>query len=242
MMGADRAQCRPGGATGRQPVVDDYHRTPGEIERPASPIALNASVDLGSTADDRSLQFLSADPEFPDRIWIEHADVALSDRADPVLRVVGGPDLAHHEHVKRRPKRLGNLIGDGDATARESEDHRVFRGECSQVCREFASRGATVDKRMCGMSGHWILVSVGGAAMVETLCRSANGLTVLGDIPRAEQAGPRHPRAQPGSEGSLECGPETTRTTPARSRIWALSTSAPGTSTVGTAPRATQSS
>ena len=141
----DRPQRRARRAAGRQPVVDDDRGAPLHLERrAAAPVALHARIDLGAGARDRGLQLLDADQQVAHDLLVEHAHVALGDRADAVLRVAGRADLSHHQHVERRPERLRDLVGDRHAAARQAEHDRVLDGERAQALGQLPSGGVPV--------------------------------------------------------------------------------------------------
>jgi hypothetical protein len=60
--------------------------------------------------------------------------------------------LAHEEHVQRRPERLCDLKGDRDAASRErQDDHIVAAGVLAQALREQPTRLSAVPE---GRGGH----------------------------------------------------------------------------------------
>ena len=68
-------------------------------------------------------------------------------RGQRQLLVARHPDLAHHQHVERRPERRGHLGGHGDAAPGQPEDDDVTAREVGQPGRELAAGVAAVGER-----------------------------------------------------------------------------------------------
>jgi len=78
------------------------------------------------------------------RVLVEHTDVALGDRADAVLGILGRADLAHHQHIQRRPQRLRHLESDRHTAPRQPEHDRIHRRQPTHLLSEPAARIAAV--------------------------------------------------------------------------------------------------
>ena len=71
---------------------------------------------------------------------------AFGDRADPELRLTGGPDLASDEHVERRAQRLRDLESDRHPTARKRQHDRSMQRRLDEAFRELAACVAPVSE------------------------------------------------------------------------------------------------
>lgn len=77
--------------------------------------------------------------------FVEDAHTAARDGPEGDLALSGNAELAHDEHVERRAKRLGDLVGDRDPSARKAKHERVGpAGEVAQGAGQAATGLGTV--------------------------------------------------------------------------------------------------
>ena len=69
---------------------------------------------------------------------------AVGDGAESQFGLPGHADIAHEYDIEWYIKRLGNLKSDGDAAARQGQDHRPTVFELGQLPGEAASGVATI--------------------------------------------------------------------------------------------------
>ena len=128
MQARDAAQCRPDGAAGRDPVIDDDRGA--VIDRDAGPvsdIAPPPSLDLGQLAPLLVFDIPSGRPDLTNNLVVQHEVrlAAVDDRADPKLGMTRRTDLAHDQHVERRPQCLRDLEADRHTAARQGQHDRI---------------------------------------------------------------------------------------------------------------------
>lgn len=77
-------------------------------------------------------------------VTVDYVHVALGEGADPVLRVARGADLAHHQHVKRRPERLRDLVCDRHPAPCQADHHRLLARQRAQTLGQLPAGGVPV--------------------------------------------------------------------------------------------------
>src|SRR5258706_11630715 len=113
------------GARG-QPVVDE-DRSAAFERWSVAPVAVGAfaSLQLVELARGDLVDHALRNAELVHRLAIEHAYSAARDGTHRILLVAGHAQLAHHENVERGAQRAGDLVGDGNAAARQAQDDDI---------------------------------------------------------------------------------------------------------------------
>jgi len=125
-----------GGAHGcprREPVVDENDRARGDVERgTVTAVTMLTLLDLSTLRVDYRLQLRSIDAEVIDDVVVEHDRATARNRAQRELWLLRRPELAHDEDIERRTEIERDGMGDGHATARETEHEHI--GPTAEVC------------------------------------------------------------------------------------------------------------
>ncbi len=70
-------------------------------------------------------QLIGGDPQAAQHVVVDHHAPTAGQRSDGELLVARGAELADDERVQRRAQRVGHLVGDRNAAARQAEHHHV---------------------------------------------------------------------------------------------------------------------
>lgn len=137
--GFERDPCR---SSGGYAVVNQDDRPAGDGDGPpVSEIKPSPALDLGKLAVLFSLDVTGVGPDdrqdflVQDELRVRTVD----DRADTVFLMSRRTDLAHQQNIERRMEGLCHLEGDGNTTARQSENKRSGSRKPAQSLRELVS-------------------------------------------------------------------------------------------------------
>ena len=150
-MAVDLPQCGGVGDAGGNAVVDDDHGAIAQREGLAvAPVGLDPATQLyGLTLDDAG-QLSSVYLQQFQRLLIEDPGATLGDRADAVLGVVEGAELAHCEDLEWSSQPCRDLIGYRDPPAGQANDQRPLLGERQQLPGKLPARVGAI-----GKDGRW---------------------------------------------------------------------------------------
>jgi hypothetical protein len=81
------------------------------------------------------LDLVVAEPGGGDHAGVARDVTVVGHRGQRQLLVARHPDLAHHQHVERRPQRRGHFGGDRHAAPGQPEHDDVAAGEVGQPGR-----------------------------------------------------------------------------------------------------------
>jgi hypothetical protein len=137
-----RAQCDPHCRSDSDAVIDDNHSTPGDFDwRSAGTVGIATPFDLLQLllrlGFDVVLRDVEAGRELPVNKGVRSN--AIGDCAEGELGLPRHADLANEHDIERRIERLGNLKTDGDAAARQGQDHRLPVRQMCQLAGKAAS-------------------------------------------------------------------------------------------------------
>jgi len=136
------------GATGCDPVVDDNHRAPGEVDaRSAATEAARAGLNLRPLARLDTCELVGLDARQSHDLFVEDAHAVLTNRAHPQLRLERHTELAHDDHIQRSTENTGHRARHRHPTPREPEHHRIVVGKARQACRELFASILAVSKQ-----------------------------------------------------------------------------------------------
>jgi hypothetical protein len=114
-----RGNRRLHGRTGRQPVVHDDHRFPGQVQRHATfPEGHLPTLQLRTLALDDAIDNRSRHAEMVDDVVVQHFDAAPGNCTHCQLALTRQPQLAHYENIERRREVVRHFVSDGDAATR----------------------------------------------------------------------------------------------------------------------------
>src|SRR5688572_23021915 len=138
----ERRECRH---TGGEPIIDEHDRSSLDARwRPIAAKASQPSLELRQLLPRHFLDVRVADVEHPDRVLVEKARAAGSDRANAQLLMARSAELARDEEIERRVDRARHLVSHRDAPARDGEHERILvansREPPNQLGRQSAPR------------------------------------------------------------------------------------------------------
>src|SRR5581483_6189293 len=91
------------GRTGREPVVDEHDRPPGELEsRTLTAVEQLARIELALLTPRQLVELLRSDAGGTNHVVVQHTHAAACDRAERELRLPRHAELAHEVDVERR--------------------------------------------------------------------------------------------------------------------------------------------
>src|SRR5271166_3507592 len=142
-----RAQRHPHRRASGNAVIDDDRGAAGDCDwRAARAVAPAAPLDLLELARRLFLHIAFRYVQGFDQILVDEGLRArpVGDGAKSELRLPGYPDFAHEHDVERCVERLGNLETDGNAAARQCQDHRRPVFEMGQFGGQLAPGRAAI--------------------------------------------------------------------------------------------------
>ena len=118
-----------------QAIVDEDDRPAGDVRcRPPAPVAALPLGEHVAGPRREQLELLGADSGRPDHAVVEDPDSPRGQSSDRELDPPGKADLAHHEHVERRPEPPGHLGRHRDPAPGQPEDEEI--GNAGVVAEE----------------------------------------------------------------------------------------------------------
>lgn len=141
-----RANRGPHGRAGRQAIIDHDDGAAGELgSGPALAISDLAAADFLLLASNDRIQHFTADRIQPQHLIVQHDDATAGHRAHREFRFEGHAQLAHDKDIHRQVEFDGDLVGHGNASARQCQHDGAFKGGLlAKRFREGPSGVATV--------------------------------------------------------------------------------------------------
>jgi hypothetical protein len=136
---------RTGRRTGRDPVVDDDHRSPVQRDpRGGGAIRAHTAVELGELAGLHGLERRRRRAGGTYDVVVDDPGAVLADRTGRELGVGRHTELADDDHVEWCVQRVGDGRRDRHAASRDSQDDDIHRHAAVECRAELASGGGAV--------------------------------------------------------------------------------------------------
>lgn len=145
------AQRRDGGAhgsAGGEAIVDEEDSFAADVDwRAIAAVGDEAAVKFDAFAGDDLIEIFLRDAKVADKAGVEDFNAAGSDGADGELGLPGRTQLADDPYIERSVEGAGDLMGHGNAAARQGEDEEIgMAGEGGEALGEKLSGvGAVVE-------------------------------------------------------------------------------------------------
>jgi hypothetical protein len=134
--------------SGGDAVIDDDGDPAGQrLARPGSPVTRRAGCHPRLLTRLHRGQLVRTHPGLPDDRAVDHPHPVLPDGAHTEFGLERYPELADHDHIKRRAQRPGHLQRNRDAAPRQAEhDHRLA-AQVLQPCGQPPPRIAAIGEQ-----------------------------------------------------------------------------------------------